>query len=576
MMTPALPDALLSSQGLSLKSQRLGPLPILNHFLERLGLESLLDDFVPTRDERTRIPHSKALGVLLRSIILEREPIYRQAETVETYLPRAFGLSQSQVSALSDDSIGRALDRLFAADRGSLLTACVVAAGKNFGLSFKELHNDSTSVRFCGQYRKAQGRSIRGKRAPWITYGYSKDHRRDLKQLLFILTVSVDGNVPVEFRSENGNKSDSKTHLETWEALCKVAGHPKFLYVADSKLCSTVVMEAIAAKGGRFVTVLPRSRNEDKQFRKWIQEFQPTWEKVRDQPNARKKRGPRDIWYTYRSPVPSQESWPVTWVYSTLLREHQGRRRQERIERAKGELDRFKKKLESPGGRKRSEFQIEARIRKILLRLHVLDYLTAWTYEYEDSQFRQHRPGRPGPETKYVKKVRKRLSLSYEVNTIAIEYDMKSDGMYPLLTNDRELSAKEVFEAHKRQPKIEKRFQQLKSVYEIAPVFLKNEARIEALFFLYFLALLVQALVERELRLSMGKGKITSLPLYPEERRSTKPTAETILKLFSHLQRSVLVHHNTVCKTFAPELTALQEHVLELLGVPLTRYTEIT
>jgi len=46
--------------------------------------------------------------------------------------------------------------------------------------------------------------------------------------------------------------------------------------------------------------------------------------------------------------------------------------------------------------------------------------------------------------------------------------------------------------AHKAQPHIEKRFEQLKTVHEIAPVFLKKEARIEAMFTVYFLALMVQ------------------------------------------------------------------------------------
>jgi hypothetical protein len=44
------------------------------------------------------------------------------------------------------------------------------------------------------------------------------------------------------------------------------------------------------------------------------------------------------------------------------------------------------------------------------------------------------------------------------------------------------------------------------------------EGRIEALFTLYFLALLVQALIERELRLAMARQKIEELPLYPEQR----------------------------------------------------------
>ncbi len=78
--------------------------------------------------------------------------------------------------------------------------------------------------------------------------------------------------------------------------------------------------------------------------------------------------------------------------------------------------------------------------------------------------------------------------------------------MYPLVTNDRSLTAREVFCAHKRQPEVEKRFCQAKSTLQIAPVLLKNEGRVEALFFCYFLALLLCALIERELRLAMARG----------------------------------------------------------------------
>jgi hypothetical protein len=41
---------------------------------------------------------------------------------------------------------------------------------------------------------------------------------------------------------------------------------------------------------------------------------------------------------------------------------------------------------------------------------------------------------------------------------------------YPLMTNDRSLSSAQVLEAHKGQPIIEKRFEQVTTVHEIAPV----------------------------------------------------------------------------------------------------------
>jgi transposase len=162
--------------------------------------------------------------------------------------------------------------------------------------------------------------------------------------------------------------------------------------------------------------------------------------------------------------------------------------------------------------------------------------------------------------------------LEWKTDEEVIAYDHKSDGMYPLLTNDRQLSPREVLEAHKRQPSIEKRFEQLKSVHDIAPVFLKNEGRIEALFFVYFLALLVQAIIERELRRAMRRRRIRELPLYPEERLCKAPSTEQILKLFSLPERHILYQNNKPAAVFHPRLTPLQRQVLSLLGVPERAY----
>ncbi|MCB1674970.1 MAG: IS1634 family transposase [Halioglobus sp.] len=558
---------LLSPEALSLQSERLGALPFINHFLERLSLEAHLDHFVPTTDRRVRVPYAKALGVLLRSLLLEREPMYRQHETVSSFAAGAFGLDGAQADHLSDDAIGRALDRLFDADRGALLTAVVVGAVDAFGLTLSELHNDSTTVRFCGQYAQARGRRLRGKRAPVITYGYSKDHRPDLKQLLFVLTTSEDGGVPVQFRCEAGNTNDSPTHIATWDALCRAAGGPDFLYVADSKLCAREPMDHIDRHGGRFVCVLPRTRLEDAEFRAWLQTHEPDWTLVRDAPNPRRRGGPRDRWWVYRAHLPSREAWPVVWLYSSLLTLHQERRRRERIAQTETALAALNARLSAPRARRCNRAEVEQRIDEILAQYRSKRYLDIELYQGETHQYRQASRGRPGPDTRYVRKTRRFWQLRCSLNDEAIAYERKSDGMYPLLTNDRSLSDAQVFEAHKRQPSIEKRFAQTKAVFEIAPVLLKNEGRIEALFFVYFLVLLVQALIERELRQAMAREGVEALPLYPEERCTTRPTAEQIFRLFSLTQRHVLTHEGQRVRTFDPELTALQCQVLALLGV---------
>lgn len=559
---------------LTLVTERLGPLPVINHFLDRLGFESLLQAFAPPPHPRRQLPFSKAIGVLLRSVLVEREPIYRQHEVVSTFSHEAFGLEDEEMlSKVSDDTVGRALDHLFSADRGTLLTKVVVAAANEFAFSFDELHNDSTSIRLSGRYDAARGRSVRGKRAPLITYGFSKDHRADLKQLLFILTTNTEG-VPVQFRCEDGNTSDSTTHEKTWDALVRAAGRTDFLYVADSKLCSADPMAHIDRKGGRFVTVMPRSRREDKDFRKWVQTNDPVWELVHNRPNPRKRGGLRDRWWTFRHPLPSRETWPIIWVHSSLLRHHQEKSRQERIQLATAALDSFNAKLTGQRPRRRARNEVQERVERILRKWRVSRYVVVNLVQYEIEKFKQAGPGRPGPNTRYVRKARKFWKLEWSLDHDKIAYDHKSYGMYPLLTNDRNLTDRQVLEAHKHQPVIEKRFEQTKTVFEIAPVLLKNEARIEALFFVYFLALLVQSIIERQLRLAMKEDEIAELPLYPEERANRRPTVEQIFRLFSLAQRHKLIQNGNIVRVFEPELTDLQRKVLHLLRVPESAYRE--
>jgi transposase len=559
-------------QAFELRTERPGPLPLVNHYVDRLGLSALFDRFVPTSAGRTRLRYATGLGILLRSILTEREPLYRLGEVVSTFAPEGFGLAESAAGQLSDDAIGRALDRLFDADRGSLLTEIVLAAVEHFDLSMEELHNDSTTVKFTGQYALAKGRSIRGKKAPYITYGYSKDHRPDLKQLLFILTATRDGGVPVQFRCEAGNANDARTHEASWDALCQVSGRSTFLYVADSKLCGAQAMDYIHRRGGRFVTVMPRSRREDQEFRAWIQQHEPTWEKVWDRENPRRRGGPRDRWFVCKSHLPSREGWPVIWVFSHLLRQKQTRSRWERIARAEQELLDLAAQHLHGRPRKRSRREVWEQIRSILEGRRVPRYLKVSLDRTAEHAYRQTRRGRPGPHTKYVRRTKYRWQIRWQIDETAIAYDVKSDGMYPLLTNDRSLTPRQVLEAHKRQPTIEKCFKQTKTIYEIAPVLLKNEGRIEALFFLYFVTLLVQALIERDLHRAMARQDIKELPLYPEERMTRRPTAEQVLRLFSLVQRSRLYRNGREAQVFHPELTALQLQVLGLLKVPRSAY----
>jgi transposase len=240
--------------------------------------------------------------------------------------------------------------------------------------------------------------------------------------------------------------------------------------------------------------------------------------------------------------------------------------------RAKEELLALDSRLKGPRPRIRSHREIGERIEDILDHLKVNRYLTVEIWQEEVHKFKQERKGRPGPRTRYRRETKRRPRIRWQTNQDRIDYDEKSDGMYPLLTNDRSLTPRQVLEVHKRQPNVEKRFQQIKTVHEIAPVLLKNEGRIEALFFLYFVALLVQGLIERQIRQAMERDGIEELPIYPEERMCRRPTSLQILRLFTPAERHFLIKNDVVVQRFPPVFTELQQQLLQLLGIPPDAY----
>jgi hypothetical protein len=105
-----------------------------------------------------------------------------------------------------------------------------------------------------------------------------------------------------------------------------------------------------------------------------------------------------------------------------------------------------------------------------------------------------------------------------------------------LISNDDSLAELEMLLTYKSQPALEKRFSHLKTDFEVAPVYLKEVSRIQALLCVYFLALLTESLLERELHRATDRDATESLPPYPEGRKCCRPTARRLIDLFDDVQ----------------------------------------
>lgn len=561
----------MSAGPFRLQTEVLGPLPIVDHFLSRLGVDARLARWVPEGDASVRLAPAKALGAVLRCLCLRHEPLYALAEWAAPYDAALLGVAPEERVLLNDDRVARALTQLFDADRASLLTELVVAMIAAFDLDCGQLHNDSTTLTFSGDYLVATGQPRGGKPTPAIVHGHNKDHRPDLKQLLWILTVTADGAVPLAYRTEPGNTNDDPTHIPTWTGLVELLGRTDFLYVADSKLCSRPALEHIASRGGRFLTVLPQNRREDGDFRTWVVTHAPDWEEVERQP-GRRQTDPPHVWWAFPWPEPSAEGFRICWFRSSQKIAQDTVRRADRLRRAQADLTDLAARLGSPRSRFRNRPAVEQAVQAILDRTETTRLITYTVSEQVEERFRQEKRGRPGPKTRYRRVTRPRLHLSFAVDVAAVHAEAASDGCFPLITNDREMTHAQLLAAYKYQPNLEQRHAELKGPMDVAPVFLKDAARIEGLLCLEFLALLVRALIEREIRKAMQRRHLEELSLYPEDRGCRAPTATRVLAIFSGLSRHRLLEGDRLAQVFPPTLSPLQRQVLDLLGIPEDTY----
>jgi len=165
-----------SGAGQSLESLDVGPLPVVNRFLQRLRLQDLFAQHLPRSDARRKLAPGRALEVFMRNMLLSRHPLYELSQWAGRWVPELLGIRPQEVALLNDDRIGRCLDLLFQADRARLVTAFTLRVIEELELGLDVLHNDSTTITFTGRYRSPADRS--GRRLLRITHGHNKDHRR--------------------------------------------------------------------------------------------------------------------------------------------------------------------------------------------------------------------------------------------------------------------------------------------------------------------------------------------------------------------------------------------------------------
>ena len=541
-------------------TKKVDVLPMVKYYMDQLGIYGLFAKYVEN-PKRSPVDSAQILSIMVANIVCASRPLYRVEQWAADYMD---GLSEYgfNASIYNDDQLAKKLDLLFKADRNSFMAELSSNAIEVYLLENKQIHNDSTSVTFFGQYENEDPKAVK------LKHGFNKDHRPDCKQIVFGLNITADGNVPLSFELFDGNRTDDTTHIPNWNALREFLGESDFIYIADCKLCSQKNLDHIHEHGGIFITIVPKNRSEVKQFYEFLKTNPIEWQYAYETPNSRKK-SETVLYKTYEG-EPSKNGYRIIWVHSSAKEKQDKDRRENRIAKTDSQLTELCPRLNQYN--LKTKGQIEKAIKKAIKGASSLFQIQL--IENKQIVQRQIGPGKPGPNTQYREEENISYRLEWKLNTEAIGDLATRDGIFPLITNAR-IEAAEVLKAYKNQPYLEKRMYTAKSILKVAPVFLKKTRRIEAMTFLYFIALMIVSLMERNIRKNMAEEKVEKLPILPNGMNTKKPTWNNLTRFFENVHLGMIEKNGQIIHTMLKGVTKLHETVLRLLGVSASAYTTI-
>lgn len=514
----------------------LGALPVMAEFCRRLDIAGIVDRACPVRDI-AYATHGQVIEVLIANRLTSPTPLVHVEDWAREWaVEEVFGLAPE---VLNDDRIGRALDAV-APHLAGIVGSIGAAAITNFGVDVARIHWDMTSISLYGAYKTPDSDYIEPR------FGHPKDRRPDLLQIQAGLAVAADGGIPVWHRAYDGGAGEVAQVVPAMEALSTLAGERRFLMVGDSKLVSYANLRAIIEAEVSFIA--PASKTYVGADVLAACDFDTAlavdYVAERDADKALEDRGSYRVSEDTMVICGKKKSEPDlrlrrVFVWSSARAGAAAKARAKKLDRARGDLERLGRGL---GGRYyRSEKEVIERIAVITRTRRVNNTLTTTV-------------GTDPATTK--------PTLEWHFDEAALAAETATDGWYALLTNlHSEISTADVFRDYKGQEAPERRYHNFKGPIAVAPMFLKNNRRIEALISVICLALLIFSLVERAVRLALSPVvKLAGL----WAGQAAKPTGRLI---FTALTRLRLTPASETNPAEIPRPAPLQARLLELLDV---------
>lgn len=517
---------------------------------EEIGLIEEIDKRMPETGRAVSVGQA-VQAMVLNGLGFSSRPLYLTPEFYQTK-PVALLIGEGiKAEDLNSDSLGKALDYVYRAGVTELFAAVSAHALQTYGIQVRFAHLDTTAFSLEGVYYDEEGEAGHEKPIK-ITYGYSKDHRPDLKQAILGLISVNRTSIPTYLSAISGNESDKsrmpaigKSYLEQFEA------QDMPVLVADTALYSQDTIGLLSEN--RWITRVPAT----------IAEMQQVLVACRAEDMTQSEREG----YAYQEVASTYGGVAQRWlvVFSEAL--------------AKKDLKKFKKKIE------REAEQLSKQIKKLMRQRFNCEEDAQQALQKASLKAKFHRlQGKSVAHTHYAQAGRP-SSTSATRTEWQLEIEVRQDeeqiapykdrlGKYILATNildPGELPAEEWLTVYKDQNRsVERGFRFLKDPFFFcSSFFLKKPSRIMGLLMVMGLSLLIYALAEHRLRQQL---EITGQSIPDQKGQPTqRPTMRRVFQIFEGVT-ILSIRDGTHTKEIITNLREVHQQIASLLGENVLKF----
>jgi transposase len=486
--------------------QNLDHLGIVAGLVDEIGIVEIVNQALGINSQEQITKGQVVKAMILNGLGFVSQPLYLFSHFFDDKPIEQLLGKNIKSEYLNDDKLGRVLDQLFEYGLTDLFLEIVISTIKKFKINVDYSHLDSSSFHLHGQYPNQQLNSEKSsstesqeqRKTIFITRGYSRDHRPDLKQFVLNLIASSDSEIPTFMMSGDGNQSDKKefaTLAVKYHQQMKSVINQETTMICDSSLYSQENIQILGEIP--WITRVPATIKQAQEMMETesleISEEEKTETKEEEKELIKQLTEKGYKWKTVES---NYGAIAQRW----LLVESQSRKKsdlekiEQKIPLEEKELMKIIKKIEQKEWCEIKEYRKEINQRNKKLKY--------WQIEEKE---------RLEISQKKAKRIKYKVKVKISKKELIIERKKREAGRFILATNILEkekLADSEILAKYKEQQNVERGFRFLKTPSFFAESFYVNKVeRIEGILWLMAICLLVYNLGQRELRKTLKRVK---------------------------------------------------------------------